>query len=322
MGSITKNQDEKELQQQLVVAYQKELAQTRTDSKKEKIKEKNAQPLTSVDDPLYNKINQTLDAFHSQMQGVLATFEKSFDDQYLQWREIHALVDEEKKVLSDAYGISAPPESITAIVKLRQERKLQAENELIEMKSQIQEEIQNKRVEFQIKETAFAEKMKKREAEFEARCDELIAQISQERQYVDTAEKELKQKREQQEQIWISRSEELEQAYQVRMDELEVQLQQRRQALIEEYALREEELEKEWDERQRVWEDEIQAQQNTLKKLQEQIQEKGDELSRVNHSFKDLVSRKTSYDPSARRQPLATGGNRIVRPMKPSRGTL
>ncbi len=311
-------EDEKFVQQQLVEAYQKELQKSR----KEKPLPPQSAPVDTQTQSLADKISTSVAQVRDSLAATAESIETSLKNQFAQWCEIKEMVDQERQVIKEIYQIDVPGDSLAAIVKLRQERRAHMEQALFQAKQEFEHSVERQKTEMTLKEEAFEERCRAQEAEFLSKCQDWEEEMMTRQEAFLALEEELKRKKQQQEALWISRSEELDSAYQARADQLEEEYQLKVQRVERELDDNQLKMEQEWVLRQQRWEQEIRSHQDALHKLQEQLKEKGDEISRVNTKVLDLVSRKdiservmTNTMPTGQSAPLS-GGGRIVRPIK------
>jgi hypothetical protein len=283
-------------QQDLIRTYQQELEQNRQ-KKVKTIKIKTESPTAqeiSIPD-----LDDSLQGVRSSINKAIAQLEETFKQQYQQLNEVQRIVEQERQILSDAYQINVPPDSLAAMVQLRRERQFQAEETLQKERQDFQEMMDRKNLEFRLREEAFEERARLWEDNFSKKCQEEESALAIRLDSCIQSEESIKRRKQEQENLWIARSEELDAAYQSRLDELEAYYQQRIESEMTIY-----------NEQKRELEQEISQYQAALQIFQNKSQ---------------LRESDPYADPSYRREPRATSpqpippGARIVRPLKSTR---
>ncbi len=284
-------------QQDLIRTYQQELEQNR----QKKVRTIKVKPETSLSDAVtIPNLDDNLNGVRSSINKAITQLEQTFMAQYQQLNEVQNIVEQERQILSDAYQINVPPDSLAAMVKLRRERQLQAEETLQKERQSFQEVMDRKSLEFRLREEAFEERARMWEDNFSKKCQDEEAALAIRLDSCVQTEDALKRRKQEQENIWIARSEELDSAYQSRLDELEAYYQQRIESEMAGY-----------NEQKRDLEQEISQYQAALQIFQNKSQ------LRESEPYSDPSYRRETLRATAPQQ--VPPGARIVRPLKSTR---
>jgi hypothetical protein len=170
---------------------------------------------------LEEKLNEGLTHLDGTVRDLVASLQEAIQDQFHQWEELRDIVDQERRILSDAYQIDVPPNSLSAMVHLRRERHAEAEHALVRAKLDFQSDMERRSLELTLKEKAFEEKTHQWEAAFVEKVTRWEEESQNRHAALQTAENDLRLREEEQESQWISRSEELDAALRQRGQELE-----------------------------------------------------------------------------------------------------
>lgn len=324
--------ENKQIQEELLAAYHKE-ANLPDQHESPEVAEDAFTPFTRAQDEassmdesqesihsqeFQNKISNGIETAKNSIATALENAERALVYQFEQWKEMQRIIDQERRVISEVYGVSVPGDSLAAIVQLRLERRAKAEHALAESKQEFNDEMDKRRLELQMRQEAFDERCRQWEADFVSKCQHWEDEMAHRQETFIELEKELGSRKKEQEEKWISRSEELDRAYQQRIHDLEVAAQEKESTVTQTFAERQRKMEEEWSFRQSKWEEEIQEYQEQLQILQDQLRDKTEEISRVNTRVLDLVSRKDITERlGSINHPRSTSmGSKIVRPLK------